>query len=132
MFNIFCYHIHSSETLFCHTTCSEFQVSQVENHVLPSPANIPSVLMKLSTAECAELCGSVEGKQVVSSGHLMVQHGKIMYKVIYSHSENTAFHWYVAALSSAPSKLIWPELIRIMSRPMLMVYWYDCVQYPPP
>lgn len=63
----------------------------------------------------------------------MVQHGKKVYKVIYSFHEEKAFHWYVAALSlarSAPLKLIWPELIT--SRPSLMVYSYTCVQYPPP
>ena len=92
---------------------------------LPSPAGIPSVLKKLSTAECAELCGSVEGKQVVSSRHLMVQHGKKMYKIIYSYPETTAFYWYVAAISSvpsAPSKLIHPELTELTSWPTLMVY----------
>ena len=87
-------------------------------------------LMKLSPVECAELCDSNEGKQIISSRHLVVQHEQKIYKMIYLPSEDSAFRKYVQSVTlapSPPSMLIHP--VEIYVAPNVTAYSYNCIQY---
>ena len=101
--------------------------------VLPADT-VLKYLIKLSRAECEQLCESQGATQIQSLRHLMATTSdrRSVYKTMYSANDIFAFYFFQFVKKDCTlHHTIQPERILIGCAPSLMVYKYESVEYAP-